>query len=73
MKFISFIFYMCLTKLMIKYIVSLETSKGGASVRRITYSWWNPNLVIPSKESVVSLGAEIMRLGLSVGKQKFEP
>ena len=46
---------------------------GGASVRRITYSWWNPNLVIPSKKPVVSLGAEIVRLGLSVGKQEFEP
>ena len=46
---------------------------GGASVRRITYSWWESNLVIPSKEPIVSLGTEIVRLGLSVGKQEFEP
>ena len=46
---------------------------GGAPVRRIIYSWWNPNLVISSKEPVVSLGAKVVRLGLSVDKQEFEP
>lgn len=30
-------------------------------------------MVIPSKEPLVSLGAEVVRLGLSVGKQEFEP
>lgn len=46
---------------------------GGAPVRCIVYSWWKPNLVIPSKKLVVSLGTEIVRLGLSVDKQGFEP
>ena len=46
---------------------------GGASVRRIVYSWWKSNMVIPSKEPSVNLGAEIARLGLSVDKQEFEP
>ena len=30
-------------------------------------------MVIPSKEPLVSLEAKIVRLGLSVGKQEFEP
>ena len=30
-------------------------------------------MVIPSKEPLVSLGAKVVRLGLSVGKQEFEP
>lgn len=30
-------------------------------------------MVIPSKEPLVSLGAEVVRLGLSVGKQEYEP
>ena len=46
---------------------------GGASVRRMIYSWWEANMVIPSKEPLASLGAEAVRLGLSVGKQEFEP
>ena len=46
---------------------------GGAPVRCIVYSWWEPNLVIPSKELVVNLGAEVVRLGLSVYEQEFEP
>ena len=46
---------------------------GGAPVRCTVYSRWEPDLVIPSKELVVSLGAEVVRLGLSVGKQEFEP
>lgn len=48
-------------------------SIGGASVRRIIYNWWKSNMVIPSKEPLVNLGTEIVRLGLSVGKQEFEP
>ena len=46
---------------------------GGASVRRIIYNWWKSNMVVSSKEPVVNLGAEIVRLGLSVDKQEFEP
>ena len=46
---------------------------GGAPVRCIVYSWWEPNLVIPSKELVVNLGAEVLRLGLCVYEQEFEP
>ena len=46
---------------------------GGAPVRCTIYSWWESNMVIPSKEPLVSLRAEIARLGLSVGKQEFEP
>ena len=30
-------------------------------------------MVISSKEPLVSLGAEVVRLGLSVGKQEYEP
>lgn len=30
-------------------------------------------MVISSTEPLASLGAEIVRLGLSVGKQEFEP
>ena len=29
-------------------------------------------MVIPSKELLVNLGTEVVRLGLSVGKQEFE-
>ena len=46
---------------------------GSVSVRCIIYSWWKSNLVVSSKEPVVNLGAEIVRLGLSVDKQEFEP
>ena len=46
---------------------------GGASVRRTVYSWWEASLVISSQEPVVSLGANIVRLGLSVDRQEFEP
>lgn len=50
-----------------------DNNIGGASVRRIMYNWWESSMVIPSKEPLVSLGAEVVRLGLSVGKQEFEP
>ena len=46
---------------------------GGAPVRCTMYSWWEANMVIPSKEPLVNLGTEIVRLSLSVGKQVFEP
>jgi len=46
---------------------------GGAPVRAHIYSWWEPNLVKFSKQLVVSLGAKVARLGLSVGKQRLEP
>lgn len=46
---------------------------GGAPVRCIVYNRWEADMVIPSKEPLASLGAEIVRLGLSVGKQEFEP
>ena len=45
----------------------------GAPVRCLIYSWWKSNMVIPSKEPLVSLGTKIVRLGLSVGKQEYEP
>ena len=47
--------------------------KGGASVRRMIYSWCESNMVIPSKEPLASLGVEVVRLDLSVDKQEFEP
>ena len=53
-----------------KYVIIIL---GGASVRRIVYSWWKSNMVIPSKEPLVNLGTKIVRLGLSVDKQEFEP
>ena len=34
---------------------------GGASVRRLIYNWWEANMVIPSKEPLVSLGATAVR------------
>ena len=46
---------------------------GGASVRRVIYSWWEASMVISSKEPLANLGAEAARLGLSVDKQEFEP
>ena len=46
---------------------------GGASVRHIVYSWWESNMVILSKEPLVNLETKIVRLGLSVDKQEFEP
>ena len=34
---------------------------------------WKTNMVIPSKEPLVSLGVEIVRLDLSVDKRDYEP
>ena len=34
---------------------------GGASVRCMTYSWWETNMVISSKEPLANLGAEAVR------------
>ena len=46
---------------------------GGAPVRCIVYNRWEAGMVIPSKDPLASLGAEAVRLGLSVDKQEFEP
>ncbi len=45
----------------------------GAPVRCLIYSRWEPDLVRFGKSLVASLGAETVRLGLSVDKQEFEP
>lgn len=37
------------------------TSLGGAPVRCLIYSWWEPNMVILGKEPLASLGAEVVR------------
>jgi len=42
---------------------------GGAPVRLHIYSRWKPDLVMSSRQQEVSLGAEVVRQGLSVGKQ----
>ena len=54
------------------YYVILSLNKG-APVRYLIYSWWKSDMVISSKEPLVSLGAEVVRLGLSVGKQEYGP
>ena len=59
---------------MLDNMILFSKSKiGGAPVWCIVYSRWEADMVIPSKWPLASLGAEIVRLGLSVGKQEFEP
>ena len=45
----------------------------GATVRCLEYSGWEAHLVRSSQPLVLSLGAEMVTLGLSVGKGEYEP
>ena len=83
LEYLKRILYLLQKKIKLKYkrlgkstqpgLFCVIISLGGASVRRIVYSWWKSNMVIPSKEPLVNLGTKIVRLGLSVDKQEFEP
>ena len=44
-----------------------------APVRCLTYNGWKSHLVRSSQPLVSSLGAEVVTLGLSVGKKAIEP
>ena len=50
-----------------------ENVRGGAPVRRCKYSRWEPDTVRSSQPPLLSLGAEAVRLGLSVGREQSEP
>ena len=47
--------------------------RGGATVRCRVYSRWEADTVGFSQPPLFSLGAEAVRLGLSVGRKLFEP